>query len=357
MPLSTDLYARAAASALVALALASSSGCAPPSYAGPRSPHFDGSRFHNDPPLRELNLADLARWWATAEPTPWPDWVDWPSGSGPAVPARRVDGVRVTFVNHSTMLVQMAGMNILTDPVWSETVGPTSWLGPRRHHAPGIRFEDLPPIDAVLLSHDHYDHTDLPTLKRLAARDAPLLVAGLGSGTLFEDAGMRSHVDLDWWQCRAVGSVRVCALPAQHGSRRGLTDGNGTLWVSFWIESEAGSVYFAGDTGLGPHFAAIRERMGAPCVALLPIGAYLPRWIMKENHMSPSDAVVAHETLGARLSIAMHIATFQQSDEGMDQPAADLARALALAGPTPHAPFVVPGFGEARDVTCPRGAR
>ncbi len=332
-------------------ALVATAACSRPVYSGPVSAHFDGERFHNNPPAPPPTAGDLLRWSVEEDRTAWPASADWAPGAGPTRPSAVVDGrdVRITFVNHSTLLIQMAGLNILTDPVWSWRVGPTPWLGPRRHHAPGVRFEDLPHIDAVVLSHDHYDHMDLPTLARLAARDAPVVFAGLGNGPLLANAHVAPAVELDWWDCRPLGGARICALPAQHNSRRGLLDGNQTLWASYWIESAAGSVYFAGDSGFGPHFEAIRARMGAPCVALLPIGAYLPRWFMKGSHMSPADAVRAHDVLGAGTSIAMHIETFEQSDEGMYEPAGELGLAL---GQGKHAPFVVPAFGEARSFRC-----
>lgn len=326
--------------------------CGAPAYRGPVSPHFDGDRFHNDPAAAPAGFWSFLRWQSTSNRVEWPDWVDWRPGHGPTKPPARVDDeLRVTWVNHSTMLIQMQGVNILTDPVWSSRVGPASWLGPKRHHDPGVRFEDLPHIDAVLISHDHYDHMDLPTLERLAARDSPIVFAGLGNGPFLEGAGVHPHVELDWWDCRAVGPAQVCALPAQHNGRRGLADRNRRLWVSYWIETSSGSVYFAGDTGFGPHFARIRERMGAPCVALLPIGAYLPRWFMRNNHLSPSEAANAHDVLGAQTSIAMHFATFEQSDEGMYQPAGELGLALRRGK---HTPFVVPEFGEERVVACDR---
>jgi|HubBroStandDraft_1064217.scaffolds.fasta_scaffold75342_2 L-ascorbate metabolism protein UlaG (beta-lactamase superfamily) len=346
----SSVRSRAIREAVGAVAVAASlCSCAGPAYRGPVSPHFDGVLFHNDPTTPVVDFGDVFRWQSRANPTPWPDWVETPAPTKPA-PKAQPGEIAVTFVNHSTLLVQTGDLNILTDPVWSYRVGPVAWLGPRRHHAPGIRFEDLPRIDAVVLSHDHFDHMDLPTLRTLIARDNPVVFAGLGNETNLAETVPRL-VTLDWWQCRPLGKGRICALPAQHNSRRGLFDSNRTLWVSYWIESPAGSVFFAGDTGLGPHFARIRERMGAPCVALLPIGAYWPRWFMAVNHMSPADAVEAHDTLGAQVSIAMHFGTFQQSDEGRDDPARDLALALATGS---HAPFYAPSVGEERAVRCPR---
>lgn len=338
--------------AVVSLVLVATA-CSPAGYRGPVSAHFDGDQFHNDPAAPHPGFLELLRWQVTADRIAWPDWEDWAPGHGPTKPPALVeDGVRVTWVNHSTMLIQMAGVNVLADPVWSDRVGPTSWLGPTRHHAPGVRFEDLPHIDAVVLSHDHYDHFDLPTLERLTARDAPKVFAGLGTHALLEGDDIRPHKELDWWQCASVGTVRICALPAQHNGRRGLTDRDERLWVSFWISSAAGSVYFAGDTGFGPHFARIHERLGSPCVALLPIGAYKPRWFMQTSHMNPEDAVRAHDALRPELSIAMHFATFRQSDEGMYEPAGELYLALAHGK---RAPFVVPEFGESHLVHCPAG--
>ena len=326
---------------LVGLALlVAASGCtAALPYQGPPSDHFDGKKFCNLGPFEEHGAWDLLRWkLGGPRATPWPAFVQVPPAPPP--PARVTDGIRVTFVNHATVLVQLGGVNVLTDPVWSDSVGPTSVLGQKRHKPPGIPFEALPPIDVVLISHNHYDHLDLPTLARLQKRDGPLVIAGLGTARLLERHGVTRALDLDWWQQHEVGGVRITFAPAQHWSTRSVADRNLNLWGSYFLTAGPRSVYFAGDTGDGPHFQAIRERLGAPDLALLPIGAYLPRWFMRAQHIDPVEAVKAHVTLGARRSVAIHWGTFQQADEGMDDPPAQLELARVQAG-MPAADFVV----------------
>lgn len=305
----------------------------------PHSPHFDGSEFHNDPPGDLIGLTDVLWWQLTADATDWPDWVA--TTSTKPAPHSPPGEVVVTFINHSTFLIQVDDLNLLTDPVWSERVSPFDWVGPQRHHAPGVRLEQLPTIDAVVISHDHYDHLDLATITALTKHSQPQIIAGLGQERHLVPAA--SHVTaLDWWQCTRVKSAQVCAVPAQHNSRRGAFDANRTLWAGYYIKAPSGSFYFAGDTGTGPHFEQIRTRLGAPCIALLPIGAYLPRWFMAPNHISPAEAVEAHDVLRAQNSIAMHFGTFRQSDEGMYQPVEELRAALSQGE---HAPFLVPTVG------------
>jgi L-ascorbate metabolism protein UlaG (beta-lactamase superfamily) len=319
-----------------------------PRYRGPVSGHFDGARFQNLAPFPFHGFGDFVRWRRTARPGYWPEWID--SKPGPRPPAR-VDGLRVTLVNHSTVLVQTGGVNILTDPVWSERASPLSWAGPQRHRAPGLRFDDLPPIDVVLVSHNHYDHLDLATLKRLAARGARDFFAPLGDGPLLKSRGIPRVAELDWWQSALAGGARITAVPAQHFSGRGLRDRNATLWCGYIIESAAGAVYFAGDTGWGPHFALIRERWPAIRLALLPVGAYRPAWFMSPVHLSPDDAVRAHAALGAFLSVPIHYGTFALGDDSAREPLDDLARALATHG---DARFRVLEFGEGWDVAGPQ---
>ncbi len=232
------------------------------------------------------------------------------------MPPQRVEsGLRITMVNHSTVLLQKHGCNILTDPIWSERASPISFAGPRRRRKPGVAWDDLPPIDLVLISHNHYDHLDLPTLRRLNAG----FIAPLGLRRLVPTAR-----ELDWGGSIEFAGCRIHCVPAMHFSARALFDRNRTLWCGYVIEGAGHTVYFAGDTGFGDHFGWIRDRFGAPDVALLPIGAYEPRWFMSAVHMSPDEAVRVHEILGASTSIAIHHGTFQLADEGIDTPRARL---------------------------------
>lgn len=297
---------------------------AAPKYRGPKSDHFDGKRFLNLKATRHAGARELLRWLLHREHGPWSRWRE----ITPSVPPERVGGgeLRVTWVNHSTFLVQTGNVNVLTDPIWSQRCSPVQWAGPRRHHAPGIRFEDLPPIDAVLISHNHYDHMDVPTLARLERGQT---LVGLGNAAFLEGA-----TDLDWWESAPLADgVRVHCVPAQHFSSRGLTDRDANLWCGFVIETPHGAIYFAGDTGWGPHFERIRERFGPMRLALLPIGAYRPEWFMCGVHISPADAVRAAAVLEAETSIPMHYFTFDLADDGQDEPVEVLRACLREGGP------------------------
>ncbi len=319
-----------------------------PGYDGPKSDHFDGERFFNQPPIERMGFGDFLAWQLDKEPGPWRDWVD--AEPGPKPPERVGRGeLRVTFVNHATTLVQVDGLNILTDPIWSERASPVSFAGPRRVRPPGLRFEDLPPIDVVLLSHNHYDHMDVPTLQALARAHRPRLFAGLGNSSFLACEDLTA-TDLDWWQSVALtDEVTLTSVPTRHFSNRGLTDQDENLWTGYVISGPAGRVYFAGDTGYGPHFRAVRERLGPPRLAILPIGAYEPRWFMREVHVAPDEAVQAHLDLGAGTSLGMHFGTFRLADDGELEPPEELAAALRARG-IPGQRFWVLGFGEGRDV-------
>ena len=295
---------------------------AAPKYRGPKSDHFDGKRFVNIEPAGHAGFRDLVRWLLHREKGPWDDWRE----ITPSAPPQRVADLRVTWVNHATFLIQTENVNILTDPIWSRRCSPVQWLGPKRHHAPGIRFEDLPPIDAVLISHNHYDHMDVPTLRRLKRERT---FVGLGNSAFLKGA-----TDLDWWESAAISeSVRVHCVPAQHFSSRGLGDRDANLWCGFVIETPRGPIYFAGDTGWGPHFGMIRERFGPMRLALLPIGAFRPEWFMCAVHISPREAVRAAAALEAEVSIPMHYLTFHLGDDGQDEPLQVLREALREGGP------------------------
>ena len=281
--------------------------------------HFDGRRFYNPDAPQARAFLDVFRWKLTSRPEPSPGFI---SDVEQSVPPRCIEGskLRITLVNHSTVLVQQPGSNILTDPIWSERASPVSWLGPKRRRKPGVRMDDLPDIDAVLISHNHYDHLDLPTLRRLAARgDSKFIVPARAASLLRLEKIGPAH-EMDWGESLSLRGFTIHCVPALHFSSRKLYDRNKTLWCGYMIESQEGLVYFAGDTAFGDHFAQVRNNLGAPDIALLPIGAYEPRWFMSPVHMAPEEAVRAHEILGAKTSIAIHHGTFQLSDDGIDTP-------------------------------------
>jgi L-ascorbate metabolism protein UlaG (beta-lactamase superfamily) len=357
-PLAPGRLRRAAVTVLLASAALAGSvvttGCllSAPGYEGPATPYFDGKRFRNEEP-QPHGFGDFLRWITNRDRGPWPAEA-LPVPPAPPPPERVAGGgLRVTFVNHSTVLVQVDGLNLLTDPVWSDRVGPASWLGVKRLRAPGLRLEDLPPIDAILVSHNHYDHLDVPTLRALSGRFGAPVITGLGNSELLRRKGIPGGVDLDWWQSTPIApGVTVTAVPAAHFSGRGLFDRDRTLWCGFVVEGPSGRVYFAGDTGRGPHFAEVRRRFGPVRLALLPIGAYRPRWFMSPVHVDPAEAVEAARVLEAGTSVGIHFGTFPQADDGIEEPVRDLEAALGSLRREGLAPprFLALGNGESADV-------
>ena len=244
----------------------------------------------------------------------------------------------VTWVGHSSLLIQLNGLNILTDPMWSERASPVQFAGPRRWVRPGIAFEDVPPLDVVLQSHNHYDHLDATTVRRLArAHPEASWIVPLGLAAFVRKRGVSDHRvrELDWWQEHTIGSLRIAATPAMHFSSRGIGDRGDTLWCGFALSSDGANgrhVYFAGDTGYHPEFGAIGERYGPFDVALMPIGAYEPRWFMRYVHMNPEEAVEAFRALNARVMVPIHWGTFKLTDEAMDEPPVRARAAWQRAG-------------------------
>lgn len=308
-----------------------------PSHHGPHG-------FRNPWPTDDgrPGLRDLLRWRrerAALPPQPLPDLPL--AVPAPALPRAEAGEVRITWVGHATFLIQSGPVNVLTDPVWSDTASPVPGLGPRRLVAPGLPIDRLPPIDAVLLSHDHYDHLDSPTVRRLA-RSQPdaIWIAPLGYRTWLQRRGIRNVRELDWWQPTGLDAggvaVTITALPVQHWTRRSPLDTGKRLWASFALETPAARVYFGGDSGYCPAFAEVGGRLGPFDAALLPIGAYEPRWFMRTAHMDPDEAVRAWQELGGsgRL-VAMHWGTFILTDEPVLEPPARLRSAWDRAQHNP----------------------
>lgn len=303
-----------------------------PYYEGPPSDHFDGIRFFNPGQAStDRGLRAMLRWKLAGGAAKWPASVP----VTPAKPEARVDGLCVTMVGHASLLIQAAGMNILTNPVWSERASPFRRVGPKRVTAPGIAFENLPPINVVLLSHAHYDHLDIATLRRLHVAHDPLMAMPLGN-----DAVVRAGVPAarcvtgDWWDRLDLGcGIATTLTPANHWSNRWPSDTRMTLWSGHYLDTPSGTIWFVGDTGYGDGriFGEVRGRLGAPDVALIPIGAYAPRWFMAAQHVDPAEAVRIFTDVGAGRALGIHWGTFQLTDEAREAPVAELATALDAA--------------------------
>ncbi|MCM5553352.1 MBL fold metallo-hydrolase [Pleomorphomonas sp. NRK KF1] len=330
---------------LLATVFPSLLGCASAPERGV-SDHFDGRKFYN-PTLEEQlspGLGDVLGMVKEGR-AKWPEFVE-TTGTPQLGEKLAPNGMAITFVNHATFLIQLPGVNILTDPVWSTRAGPLGLLGPKRVREPGIKLTELPRIDVVVISHNHYDHLDVETLKKLNQRWSPQFIVPVGDRELMETIGIRRIDEMDWWERVVIGGkTQIVFTPAQHSSARGLFDRDKSLWGSYFIERNGRSIYFGGDSGYSTHYTEIRHRLGSPDVALLGIGSYAPSWFMRPIHMDPAEAVAAHKDLGAKLSIGMHFGTFQLSAEAFDEPQEKLKSALDDAGLSQDR-FITLGEGE-----------
>lgn len=253
--------------------------------------------------------------------------------------------ITVTWIGHSTLLLQIDGLSILTDPVWSDRASPVGFAGPKRRHSPGLRLQDLPEIDIILISHNHYDHLDKKTIKYFGNK--PLYIVPLGVGDFFESLGIKRYQEMDWWDSIRVNTIEIISTPAQHFSGRNLFDRNKTLWCGWLLKGRTRSIYFAGDTGYFPGFKEINERHGPVDIAALPIGSYNPPWYMEPVHMNPEQAVDAFLELQARIFVPIHWGTFNLGEEPINEPPLILKKEIHKRGLIEE-DFWLLKFGETR---------
>jgi L-ascorbate metabolism protein UlaG (beta-lactamase superfamily) len=300
-------------------------------YSGPVSDHFDGTRFNGPYAVDGKGVFEFWRWRLTRTPAKWPERVE--NGLADKPPARVEQGVRIGFVGHASFLLQTGGLNILIDPVWAERASPFRFAGGAvRVRPPGIAFDNLPRIDAVLITHGHYDHLDVETLGRLIQRDAPRIFAPLGNdATIMQSSPEAVVAALDWHDRATLnGKVAVTLVPARHWTARGLFDRNRALWGGYVIETPEGRICHVTDTGYHERlFREMRDRYGPFKLALIPIGSYEPRWFMSEQHVNPEEAVRILQDCGAERAIGYHFGTFPLADEAFDEPVARLRTACA----------------------------
>lgn len=302
-------------------------GCSQKNY--PISDHFNGSSFQNPAPFEEKKFSDFLSWMWDREQPKNPASID--NQTFTEKPrARLAPGeVSYTFIGHATVLIQIGPLNFLTDPVFSERASPVSFAGPKRFRKPGLELSELPPIDVVLLSHNHYDHMDKTSIQYLAEKHSPLFLTGLGNKELLQTWGAQQVKEMDWEQSHVFASgLSIHFVRAQHFSARGLFDRNKTLWGGFVVDAPEGQVYFAGDTGYADFFKEFAVRFPRIILSLIPIGAYEPRWFMKPVHTNPAEALQLHRDLKSEYSLGIHWGTFTLTDELWDQPQKDLADAL-----------------------------
>jgi len=306
-------------------------------YRGPVTNHFNGKKFIN-PSRRPANgLKEVGEYGRKRKPDKWTVVQD-PDYKTRTIPHSKDSDIQFTFINHSTFLIQAGGINILTDPIWSERCSPFQWAGPRRMRPPGIAFENLPKIDLVLLSHNHYDHLDKTTIKRLQKEHNPSFIVPLGLIPLMKKYGCTKVEELDWWQETVFRQLKISATPANHFSSRGIFDRDTTLWCGYILELEKKKIYFVGDTGYSDVFKEVGNKKGPFDLALIPIGAYLPEWFMSPIHISPKEAVQVHQDIRSKQSVAKHFGTFPLADDNPERSKAALQKAKVETGLDPRPP-------------------
>ncbi len=361
-----------------ALAILFGASISAPRYKGPTSDHFDGKQFFNPSGQNSKGFSDLLKWQTSKkEKTPWSAVQNFEFGEKPTAQiaskmtkedpsvqnafSTNLSDLRVTFVGHSTVLLQFDGWNVLTDPVWYARCSPLQWAGPKRIVPAGIRLEDLPPIDLILQSHNHWDHLDIENLKKIYEKHKPQIVTSLGISPFLKQHGIEESVDLDWnasfslkkgvyTEGASFSDLTVTCLPAQHFSGRGAFDRNATLWSSFMVSSPtSGNIYFGGDSGYAPFFKTIGAQFGRIRLALIPIGAFKPQWFMSPIHCTPAEAVQIHLDINAEKTLAIHHSTFPLADDGQQEPVEELKKALVLRG-VAEADFFILKEGKFRDL-------
>ena len=312
-------------------------------YDGSKSNHFDGKKFLNKTGIPANGLKDVLKYVITRKPESWTRNYETYVRDIP-LPSPDRNEVSVTFVNHSTFIIQYKKMTVVTDPVWSDRCSPVQFAGPARFRPPGVKFEDLPKVDVVVISHNHYDHLDKSTILDLIEKHDPIFVVPLGLDHLIKKWGATKIHSFDWWDKQKINSLNIQSVPANHFTSRGTFDRDQTLWCGYILNMNGHKIYFAGDTGYGDVFKEIGNRIGAIDVSLIPIGAYLPRWFMSPIHVSPKESVLIHKDVNSKHSIGMHFGTFALADDGPDRPIKDLTMEKKAQG-IDDKDFIVPDEG------------
>ncbi len=307
-------------------------------YDGPKTDHFNGKVFMNPYDKVKRPFSKFLKWQWDRNPAQWPDHIEVERYD---VPPRTFEGgIRISYIGHATVLLQVDGINIITDPVWSKRASLFQFIGPKRVIDPGVKFDDLPKIDLVLISHNHYDHMDKHTIEKLVTRDNPKFIVPLGNDTIIKSFASKVNVEgLDWFGSSEYESLVINVVPAVHWSSRFVVDRNKALWSGFVIESSAGNIYFSGDTGFesGKIYDLVRDKFGDMKLSLIAVGAYEPRAFMKTAHNNPDDGMKVFNKLNSEYGVAVHHGVFQLSDEGIEEQLQDFSRALKENSVSPKA--------------------